>query len=279
MQRTLSFARSALRLEWQGQVADEIVGFLYRNLVCTQDAEPHRTLRLEALGGDRLTLFRDAERVGEFMELGAAAEALLGESVYHLVDRSSGGLVVHGAALSYDGERALLLPAASGAGKTTLCLWLLAQGARYLTDELVWIPQGGQRLHAFTRPLNLKLGSRAVLDSLLPQPSPQVLRWAAGDLVDPGAFHARKPLASAELALVVFPRYRQGAEPRLEPLTAGKLTQELLGTVANARNLPRHGLGETARLASCVRGFRLEYGDTAQLPELRARLRALLEET
>jgi hypothetical protein len=276
-ERLLAFAQSAVRIGWDTEEQGALLDFLFARIAPHDGVAPHRTLQLRAAGNGTSQLLRDGEPIAECVERGALAEAVLGEVCYQLVDRSRGGLVVHGAALSFDAERAVLLPGASGAGKSTLSLWLLARGAQYLSDELAWLPEGQLRLEAFVRPLNLKLGSRALLDQLLAgRGREQVLRWRDGDLVAPEVFSGPRPIARARLARVVFPRFQPGAALALSALTPAQLTKELLGTVANARNLPRHGLPEAARIAREVSGQRLVYGDTRQLPEFEALLRAEL---
>jgi len=57
----------------------------------------------------------------------------------------------HAAALAWQG-RGLLLPGKISAGKTTLTAWLLSRGLDYLTDELVFIPQGTVAVRGLARP-------------------------------------------------------------------------------------------------------------------------------
>ena len=50
-------------------------------------------------------------------------------------------MLFHAAALTWQ-SRGILLPAFTGAGKSTLTAWLLGQGFSYLTDELAFVPAG-----------------------------------------------------------------------------------------------------------------------------------------
>jgi hypothetical protein len=268
MTRVLRFAGSAVRVTARGERALEVVRFLYQHVVDEGDAEPHVTLALDE-DAQGFCLRRDGELVARRSEQAAAAEALLGESVYHLVDRSRGGLVLHAAAVSLDGRRAIVMPGTSGAGKTTLTAWLVARGAHYLSDELVWLPEAEDDVRAFTRLLNLKLGARPVLQSLLREGGhAQVWSWQGGDLVDPAALHAGATLSRAAPGLLLFPTFAADAAFELVALTRAQASHALLGFTANARNLARHGLGEAARLARLAPAFRLTYGGVDQLPDL-----------
>lgn len=74
------------------------------------------------------------------------------------------GLVpVHAGVVEAAG-RLVILPAPSGAGKSSLVAHLVRQGARYLSDEYAFIDSSG-RVHAYPRPPMLRdLGGRTYLD-------------------------------------------------------------------------------------------------------------------
>jgi hypothetical protein len=67
--------------------------------------------------------------------------------------------VVHGGVVAHAG-RAIILPGATGAGKSTLVAELVRQGAPYLSDEYALIDADG-RVHPYPRPLLLRDGSGA----------------------------------------------------------------------------------------------------------------------
>ncbi len=62
--------------------------------------------------------------------------------------------VVHGGAVAHGG-RAIILPAPTGAGKSTLVAELVRRGAAYLSDEYALIDVDG-RVHPYPRPLLLR---------------------------------------------------------------------------------------------------------------------------
>ncbi len=74
-----------------------------------------------------------------------------------LVQRQSDVAVVHGGVVGHGG-RAILLPAPTGAGKSTLVAELVRRGALYFSDEYALIDSAG-RVHPYPRPLLLRNGS------------------------------------------------------------------------------------------------------------------------
>ncbi len=155
--RLITFGGSTVAVVYSGDQPAAIIDFLFRYLPPELNPrQPHVTFNLSpADAPGQLTLRRDEALIYTGDSPARAAELLQSQVCYHLADRSQGGLLFHAAALSWQG-RGLLLPGATGAGKSTLTAWLLTQGFEYLTDELVFIPAGSEKLHAFTRPLNLK---------------------------------------------------------------------------------------------------------------------------
>lgn len=71
-----------------------------------------------------------------------------------VVRRVEGLVPVHAGVVGYR-DKAVLLPARSGAGKTTLVASLLERGARYLSDEIALLDDQG-RVHPYPRPLMMR---------------------------------------------------------------------------------------------------------------------------
>jgi hypothetical protein len=70
-----------------------------------------------------------------------------------IVARAPAGWLLHAAAIEVEGQ-AIVFAGASGAGKTTLTLALVARGHRLLTEELVWIDASGS-VRGLSRPLGV----------------------------------------------------------------------------------------------------------------------------
>ncbi|HMB51963.1 MAG TPA: hypothetical protein VKU40_01515, partial [Thermoanaerobaculia bacterium] len=170
---------------------------------------------------------------------------------------------LHAAAVEHRG-RAILLPAASGRGKTTLAAALTAAGCGYLGDELTFLATaegGGVDAVPFPKALSLKPGSVPLFAHLEPQPDGGGDAHLDPERLRPGcAVTAPLPVGG-----VLVPRYRDGAPFRLAPLSAG---ETLLALVESAADLPqrRHDaklavFERLADLAERVPGHRLEHGD------------------
>jgi hypothetical protein len=161
--RIVSFAGSTIRIDSDGREAASVVDFLFRDFPALEVPLPHVCLEVRGADGDGVLMLRYGDAVlYQGTSVGALARMLVERAAYHLSDRSVGGLLLHAAAVSH-GERCILLPGKTGAGKSTLTAWLVARGYQYLTDELVYIPAGTTTVVPFPRPLNIRAGG---LDAL-----------------------------------------------------------------------------------------------------------------
>jgi hypothetical protein len=191
-----------------------------------------------------------------------SAEALMRELARRLVWNYSDGLALHAAALELSG-RVILFPATSGGGKSTLAVHLAADGWRFLTDELVFVPLRTSDVYPLCRPAHLKPGSVFLLERLPQSQGRDVQTYEHGALISPRVFGARAT-SSAPLPLgaIVFPGYSaDAAGTALERLSKGVASYTLTAALVNARNLPQLGVAECARLATCTPAFRLSYRD------------------
>lgn len=85
-----------------------------------------------------------------------------------LIDRLSNYYLIHAGVVSWH-NNALLLPARSGGGKTTLIASLIKNGLKYLTDEIAIIEPRTLMIYPFPKPLNIKTGSLPLFPDLEPQ--------------------------------------------------------------------------------------------------------------
>jgi hypothetical protein len=92
-----------------------------------------------------------------------------------------------------------------------------------------------------------------------------VLQDDAVSLVAADVIRAPSQRRSIVPRLIVFPRFRAAAGFRLTRLTAARAAVRLIETVANARNLPDHGVARVTELARAVAAYELAYGGFEQL--------------
>ena len=159
-------------------------------------------------------------------------------------------LLVHAAGVERAG-RAVMLPGASGAGKTTLAAGLVVAGFGYLTDELVALSADGASIAPFPKSLALDAGSLAALRGL---PEARAVPGAgaasgtvyiAADVLRPGA-----PSPGCEPAVIAFPRYRPDASASALHLLSD--ADALLELLTHTVNLGDHGGGGMQALADLV---------------------------
>lgn len=261
--RVVAFGGAIIRIEYAGSLAARIVAFLFRDAEPSDAAPTHGTFRVEQLATDQVVTVSGADVVYYTgADAGEAAYALQDATSYALSAGSAGGLLLHAAAVALNGS-GVALPGKTGAGKTTLTAHLVRRGLQYLTDELVFLRDGGPAMRGFPRPLNVKASGRGAVDAA----GWETLESPSATLVLPPA--ARLATGTEPcLAAIVFPRFQQGAQARLTPLKAGERGLRLMAMLLNARNLDEHGFPAASELARRTPGYELVYGDVREAGEL-----------
>jgi hypothetical protein len=130
------------------------------------------------------------------------------------------------------GERAIVLPGRSFAGKTTLVAALVQAGAGYWSDEYAVLDADGL-VHPYPKPLSMRIDSTRATE----ERPVESLGGRAGD----------RPLP---VALIAFTSYRPGAAWGLRPCTAGEGAIKLLEHSVAARSRPEQVLAAVRRAAT-----------------------------
>jgi len=91
--------------------------------------------------------------------LADVGEALAAHAEFFVAERAPDHLFIHAGVVAWAG-RAIVMPGASFAGKTTLVQAWLAAGATYYSDEFAVLDRAG-RVHPFARPLAIRDDSTA----------------------------------------------------------------------------------------------------------------------
>lgn len=175
-------------------------------------------------------------------------------------------LLLHAAVVARGGH-ALLLPAAPGHGKTTLCAALVHRDWRLLSDEFGLIRPGVARMVPVPRPMPLKNESIAVLREFAPEAviGPEIPNTRKGTIahVRPPASSVLRAAEEATPAWLVFPRWVAGAPLSLVEVPKAEAFMLL---ASNAFNYELHGAPafESVRdVISNARCYRLTYSDLA----------------
>ena len=184
-------------------------------------------------------------------------------------------LMLHSAALERHG-RVMLLPAAPGCGKTTLCAALSQRGWRLLSDEFGLVRPGTTRLVPIPRPMPLKNESIAVMRAFEPEIElgPSIPNTMKGTVA-----HVRPPARSVAAAGIdapagwlVFPRWQAGSALMLEEVPKDEAFLLLATNAFNYELLGESAFETVRNLVGTTRCFRLVY---SELDEAIAALDAL----
>ena len=130
------------------------------------------------------------------------------------------------------GERAIVLPGLSFAGKTTLVAALVQAGAEYWSDEYAVLDADGL-VHPYPKPLSVRVDASRVTE----ERPVESLGGRAGD-------------RSLPVDLIAFTRYRPGAAWAMRPCTAGEGAVKLLEHSIAARSRPEQVLAAVRRAAT-----------------------------
>lgn len=184
--------------------------------------------------------------------------------VFHIADKSQNVHCLHAAAVAKNGC-AIVVPANSGAGKSTFVTWLAHNGFDYLTDELILV-DADRQIEGIARPIQIKLHGLDAIQPLLVEPS----------LVQPGKFANALPLESIgarisdqskhRLSTIIFPQYKKGETYSLTKLSSADAGMSLMANHVNARNLAGHGFRDMMAIIRGTNCYSLVYGGFDTLP-------------
>lgn len=173
-------------------------------------------------------------------------------------------LILHAAVLAR-GDRALVMPAPPGSGKSTLCAGLLWSGWRLLSDELALIDMVSGQVVPLCRPVSLKNASIDVIRRFAPQ---AVFNALTHDTAKGTVTHMKVPAEQlAQVAVpatvrwIVFPRYRAGSAAAFAP---HRRAEAVLALSRNSFNIALHGEAGFDRLCDLVQAADcsdFSYGD------------------
>jgi hypothetical protein len=176
-----------------------------------------------------------------------------------VVDVSNRQLLVHAAAAARDGV-AVIVPAVSGGGKSTLVAALVAAGFEYLSDEIVAIERDGASINGYHKAIALKEGSWPLVDAGAPTP-PIAPFMAMTRYVTPAMLGSTVAEHASRPGLVVIPD--RDAMPG--PPIAMHRAEALTVLAEQSFNFEEFGPTRLAVLADVVRQSRCYRVPTANL--------------
>jgi hypothetical protein len=171
--------------------------------------------------------------------------------VNEAIARARGHWVLHAGAVVGPRGTCLIL-GESGAGKTSLNLWLWSSGLALVTDDLCPVRQGDLAVERFPRALHMDGEySPRLLERIPPRPP----GYPADYYPFPEATAGEPPPLTD---LLVLERSAEGGAPRLDPLSQAEVAHRLLGAVIKSPSFDYgRALAGMIGLASRCRGRKL----------------------
>lgn len=189
-----------------------------------------------------LNVMCDDQSVAGSVDLRLALGILDAQLRMHIAVHAPDHVFVHAGVVGV-GERAIVLPGRSFAGKTTLVAALVQAGAEYWSDEYAVLDADGL-VHPYPKPLSVRIDATRATE----ERPVESLGGRAGD----------RPLP---VDLVAFTSYRPGGGWALRPCSAGQGAVKLLEHSVAARTRPEQVLAAVRRATTNAMILEGERGD------------------
>jgi hypothetical protein len=208
------------------------------------------------LQSDGAVVFSDAS-------LDAIVTSLFGSLMQRIYDRRESLIGMHAAAVACR-DRCILMPGASGSGKSTFTAGVLYAGLTYLGDEVITLER--ETRHAVPLPLalNLKPDSLSVLQPFVGRRNVtrqiQYGERRIHYLLSP-QYKVNPPDRCYPVSHIVFPRFRKGEAVQLRALPAADVLQRLIET--QSRIDRPHDVSDIKRLLQWIErtpAFEMRFG-------------------
>ena len=186
----------------------------------------------------------------------AAAKSLTDKTVLH-------------AAVLVKNARAILLPAFSGKGKSTLALLLTAHGWEFFSDELALIDSHTLQVHPFPFPFTIKTGTFDTLKQCFPHlaESPTYTREDGKQVKYFNPDSEKKRGEPAPIEAILFPGYERHANGSLTEIDNTSALKSLAETAFCDRDLSLGDAKTLIRLACNTRTYVEQYNSSEQALE------------
>ena len=184
-------------------------------------------------------------------------------------------LVLHAACVARD-DRAVILPAPPGSGKSTLCAALVNRGWRLLSDELTLVDFDAGRIWGLARPVSLKNASIDVIrrfapEAFITQPVDDTTKGTVA-LMAPPAASVHAGATPARPCWMVLPKYAAGAVATLAPMPRGQAFLQIADNAMNYAVLGRQGFETVGELTARCEHFSFRYGNLDEAMQVFDRL-------
>lgn len=163
-------------------------------------------------------------------------------------------------------EGAIMIPAQSGGGKSTLTAALMENGYRLLSDEFAILDMDSHGLQAHPRPVSLKKKSIDLVRDFAgaDQISARLTGTPKGDIAyrRPRAEDIANAGTPSVPQLMVFPRYEAGASPSSRRIEPADVAMRLINSSPNYQIIGERAFHALMRLVDEVEAYDIVYGST-----------------
>jgi hypothetical protein len=265
--RRISFGGNIVRISSDNPLVLKAIDTHFKHCRTETDSEIVH-YHIAAISEKSFSLSLDGSVLYSDLSFEYILQNLMQDALTLLNGRCITGPVFHAAALEIN-HKGVILCGQSRSGKSSLAAWLVANGFRYLTDEVIVYQQENGNISGFPRSLVLKGGSAFIWQRWLREANADgFFRFSDGSAwIDPKLLNEDGISLQAEPYLLVFPRYSPDSSTGIEKLSLAETLFCLLQNLVNARNLPNHGMDAATRLARQVKAFKLIYSDIESATE------------
>jgi len=173
-------------------------------------------------------------------------------------------LIIHSAVLEKNGK-AIILPGAPGAGKSTLCAAMMLRGWRLLSDEMALISPSGQRVRPIPRPVALKNDSIEIIRAF---DKSAVLGPKSYDTSKGTVAHLRpthdcitRADEDVNVRFVIMPKYQKDSHTKFMQLAKPEMLNQLIRNSFNYNVMRESGFDAACKLLDQSECFDLVYSD------------------
>lgn len=231
------------------EAVEAVTGLLDRSPVET--STPPRRRWVIQWDGDAWTVTASRRQLGRWPDQHEAARVAASDLELWVAEKSPRSVFIHAGCVAV-GDRAVILPGVSMAGKSTLAAALVAAGARYYSDEYAVLDEAG-RVHPYACPLRLRIGDPGSSRTWRTVPTEQL-----------GGTCGLRPLP---VGLVASLEYRPGAGWSVHEVDGAGTALTLLANAVGARRRPHdtfRAVTQAATASKAVQGVRGEAEVAAQ---------------
>ncbi|XOF33673.1 MAG: glycosyltransferase family 2 protein [Candidatus Electrothrix sp. YB6] len=223
---------------------------------------------------DSFSVTTEGEEIGAELDLADLTLLLSARAAYEFACTITDGLVIYGAAVQASGG-SILIPGRTE--NSRLIAWLVQQGYKYLTSELICLAQNDQLFASLPCPLFIRQEERPVLEPIImefiaPKNSSRILRSRTGMVLSSGIlsddFSGEPAAGQQKLAFLLFAEYQQNSRFSLESVSPAQATGRLMGCLANHHKLGTKNVTRLAALTRQIPALSLRYADLGQLENI-----------